>query len=188
MPNKSRIMLNKKEHFKLCICFENIVYVYVCAHEMTSSLIIKSSHCIKVTFKALLKWKSAWNESCRSWKTKQKWYSKVFRLRPRRGWKVEFTELNLELGFNYKIATDHLTFLPHGAVPTPAGWKRKSPPVSLDAAPSLLPGHQSWPHGRVTRALDRWNARPAAPSCAIAIAPRRWRPYGRMDHLQAAFA
>ena len=60
---------------------------------------------------------------------------KSFSFEAKKREKSEVTELNLELGFNYKIATDHLTSLPHGVVHTPAGGKRKSPPVSLDAAP-----------------------------------------------------
>ena len=113
MPNISRIVLNKQELFKLCICFENIVYVYVCAHEMTSFLIIKSSHCIKITFKPWLKWKSAWNKSCISWNSEQVWYSKVFHLTSGNRRKIEFTKKHA-LQFNYKMplspsSSPHLT-------------------------------------------------------------------------------
>ena len=67
----------------------------------------------KITHKPLLKWKSAWNKSCRSQKTEQKWYSKVFHLGPRRGKQTEFTDQTLKLSSNYSYAPISLSLSFH---------------------------------------------------------------------------
>jgi len=57
-----------------------------------------------LSFKQSFKWTFALNESCRSRNFEQLWYSKVFRLRPRRRRKIEFTNWTLEFRVNYSFA------------------------------------------------------------------------------------
>ena len=57
----------------------------------------------------MLKWKSSWNKSCRSQKTEQSWYSKVFFIWPPKQYEnhnghhfpVEITEISVEIHRNF---------------------------------------------------------------------------------------
>ena len=118
-----------------------------------------------ITFKPLLKWKSVWNESCRSRKTKQKWYSRVFHLRPRWGRKMEFTELDLELQENNKTATGcfHLSPLFLTADCTPASGHLSRPPGRAAGQTTQCPWF--WPQTRSPGSTRARHVPPPVPRC-----------------------
>ena len=125
----------------------------------------------KITHKLLLKWKSSCNKSRRSRKTEQKWYLKVFCLRPGRGRKIEFTELNLELWINYENAID-LSSRRHPYAASRGDGK----PLRFGPFPPLFrSGYSSWPRGRAPCTLGQLAARHDTPG-ALQSRRRRLTP------------